>query len=96
MIKKKVKTKEPKSPIRIVVLQRGWVAIGRYAKDGDECLLTDGYVIRRWGTTMGLGELAENGPLSNTVLEPSKTIRFHRAGEVFTMDVEEAKWSAKF
>lgn len=85
-----------KAPVRIVVFQRGWVAIGKYHKGGEECRLECAYVIRRWGTTNGLGELAENGPLPNTVLEPSGTVRFHRAGEVFALDVNERAWAGKF
>ncbi len=55
------------SPIRIVVLQRGWVVVGRYSEDGDRVLVSDAHVIERWGTTQGLGELV-NGPTTNTVL----------------------------
>lgn len=83
--------------IKIAVLQRGWVAVGRYFREGTECRLENAYVIRRWGTSEGLGELAAKGPLGETVLEPCPLpIRFHRSGEVFTLDVVEAKWAAKF
>ena len=92
-MKKKVKKKLNLNPIRIVVLQRGWVAVGRYSQVNEECLLSPAFVIRRWGTTMGLGELAQKGPQPNTALEPALSVRFHRSGEVFTMDVDETKWS---
>ena len=54
--------------VRIVILQRGWVMVGRWHRDGDDITLTDASVIRRWGTSKGLGELV-NGPLSGTTLD---------------------------
>ena len=46
--------------IKIVILQRGWVMIGRFEKNGSECKLHDASVIRNWGTTKGLGESFSN------------------------------------
>ena len=54
--------------VKIVILQRGWCFVGYLERNGDDCKLTKANVIRRWGTTKGLGELALNGPLSNTCL----------------------------
>lgn len=70
---------------RIVILQRGWVIVGRWHRDGDDVTVTDASVIRRWGTKKGLGELA-NGPLSETVLDPAGVIRCHILGVVATLD----------
>lgn len=79
--------------IRIVVLQRGWIAVGHYYRSGNECRLENACIIRRWGTSNGLPELAEKGPLAETKLEKSKgDIRFHRSAEVLTLDCEESKW----
>lgn len=64
------------SPWRIVILQRGWVMVGRFEQDGDMCTLDGAFVIRRWGTTMGLGELVD-GPLADTVLDPAGHVEFH-------------------
>ena len=80
------------SDIRIVILQRGWVAVGRYYQDGDDCCLTDCSVIRLWGTTKGLGEIAEGGPTSKTILDKCPTLRFHRLTVIATMDCVESKW----
>jgi hypothetical protein len=77
---------------RIVVLQRGWVAIGKWSQTGPECTLTDASIIRRWGTTKGLGELAANGPLSDTKLDHAGTLRFHELAVVMTFDTDAAKW----
>lgn len=77
---------------RIVVLQRGWVVVGQVSQTGDELTITDASVIRTWGTTKGLGELALNGPLSGTKLDPCGTVRAHIAAVVFQMESDGAKW----
>lgn len=77
---------------RIVVLQRGWVVVGRYSEGGDEIVVTDAKVIRRWGTTTGLGQLC-SGPLADTVTDPAGTVRAHRMSVVMTMDCEDGSWS---
>lgn len=64
------------SDVRIVILQRGNVMIGRFHQDGDMCTLDQASVIRRWGTTKGLGELRD-GPLSDTILDPCGHVEFH-------------------
>ena len=82
----------PAHGVCIVVLQRGWVAVGRYNRVGDECTLTSASIIRRWGTTRGLPELA-TGPTSETILDKSNyPIRFHRAAEVLVIDCDEKGW----
>jgi hypothetical protein len=90
--KKIVKAPSVEGEIRIVVLQRGWVVVGRYYRNGTECRLEYSSVIRRWGTTQGLGELASKGPLADTKLEPSGITRFHRSAEVLTLDCNAANW----
>jgi len=81
--------------IKIVVLQRGWVAVGRYSRDGDDCALTDASVIRTWGTKKGLGEIAAEGPKSGTTLDPAGTVTFHVLTTVLTLDCNEDKWASK-
>lgn len=78
---------------QIVILNRGWVVIGNYSEKGDECTLTEASVIRVWGTTKGLGELAENGPLTNTKLDPCPNVHFHKMTMVARLDVNESKWN---
>ena len=91
-------TPEPKqisnSAVRIVVLQRGWVMIGRYERAGDNCKLHNAQVIRNWGTTKGLGELAGEGPKKDTKLDPTNgLVEFHRLTEICTVLCEESKWA---
>ena len=55
--------------VKIVVLQRGWIYIGRFSKDlTGLCKLENAFNIQNWGTTEGLGELV-NGATSKTVLK---------------------------
>lgn len=77
---------------QIVILNRGWVVIGDISEDKDEFILSNASVIRVWGTTKGLGELAENGPLTNTKLDPCPNVRVHKMVVVARMDVNEDKW----
>lgn len=84
------------TPIKIAILQRGWVCIGRYAEEGNECVLTDAYVIRRWGTTDGLGQLALTGKQTETVLEKTGTVRFNKLTSVAFIDCVESVWKSQF
>lgn len=81
--------------VRIVVLQRGWVVVGRYSQHGSDCKITNGFVIRNWGTDKGLGQLAMEGPLTNTKLDPCPDITFHELTKVMDIQCVEAKWSGK-
>lgn len=53
----------------IAVLDRGWVFVGAVTtmSNGD-IRLDNAFNIHRWGTEKGLGQLAIEGPLSQTVL----------------------------
>lgn len=65
--------KEFTGEIKIVVLQRGWVYIGRFERTGNDCKLHNAYNIRLWGTTKGLPELV-NGATSSTKLDKCEGI----------------------
>lgn len=79
---------------KIVVLHRGWVVVGDFKKDGNEIVVENASVIRRWGTTKGLGELAESGPLESTVLDSCPPVRAHELAVVMMMDCNQEKWAA--
>lgn len=51
---------------RIVVLVRGFIYIGDCTLNDNILTITDAGNLTYWGTTKGLGELAENGPTSST------------------------------
>ena len=78
--------------IRIVVLQRGFVAVGYFSQDGSNCKLEKAANIRTWGTTKGLGEIAVGGPTQKTILDKCPTIRFHELTIIQTIDCVEGKW----
>ena len=82
-----------KQDFRIIVLQRGWVAVGNVSFDGPYLTISDAKIIRNWGTTKGLGELAENGPTNKTTLDNAGTIGVHELAVVFTMEAERSKWN---
>lgn len=89
----KDKDKDLSSDVRIVILQRGWIYVGRYSKtSSDEHRLDQAKCIRSWGTNKGLGELI-SGPTSSTKLDESGTVRFHPMTIVATLDCEADKWT---
>lgn len=80
---------------KIVVLNRSWNVVGDLEIDGDFYKVTNGSVIRRWGTTKGLGEIAMNGPLSETILDPISELVAHRDQVIFTLEIDQDKWKDK-
>jgi len=84
------------SDIKIVVLQRGWIVVGRFERKDTQCRLYNASVIRNWGTTNGLGEIAEGGPTSSTKLDKCKgVVEFDYMTVVLTIDCEARKWQSK-
>ncbi len=86
-------TKEEGSEVKIVVLQRGWVFVGRFSQEGTRCKLTDAFNIRTWGTTKGLGELASDGPTSTTKLDKVNDVSFHELTSVVMIDCDTKVWN---
>ena len=85
---------EKNSPIKICILQRGWIMVGHYSEEGDNCKLENSATIRTWGTTKGLGELALEGKTSKTILDFNYgVVRFHKLTIVCTIDCNEETWS---
>ena len=78
--------------IKIVVLQRGWVYIGRFERTGNDCKLHNSYCIRTWGTTKGLQELV-NGATSATKLDKcAGVVEFDWLTVVHTITVNKESW----
>ena len=78
---------------RIVILQRGWVFVGRYCQSGESRWLEGASCVRIWGTKKGLGELV-NGPTASTVLDPCGRVDFHALTEVASIRVNPEKWAS--
>lgn len=78
--------------VKIVVLQRGWVYIGRFTRAGNDCRLNNAYCIRVWGTTKGLAELI-NGATSSTKLDKCDgVVEFDWLTVVCTLTCDASKW----
>lgn len=86
----------PNGVLRIVILQRGWVYVGKFYQDGANCRLEDAKNVRNWGTTKGLGEIAMGGPTDATKLDESPTVRFHELTVVASLDCDAKKWQKFF
>lgn len=77
---------------KIVVLQRGWIHIGDFERNGNDCKLRNAYNIRVWGTTKGLSELV-HGPTASTKLDKCEgIIEFDWLTVVYTITVNSEKW----
>ena len=82
--------------IYIVVLQRGWVAIGyRSAGANGDYVLNNAAHIRIWGTTKGLGEIAEGGPTSKTVLDKCPPIEYNPLTAIMHIRCKGEVWTSK-
>ena len=78
--------------LRIVVVDKGFVFVGVTQIVGDSYIVQKAACIRRWGTTAGLGELASKGPLPNTILDPSPTMRIEKHAVLFTIECDKNGW----
>ena len=85
-----------KGDLKIVILQRGWIMIGRLTRTGSDCVLSNASTIRRWGTTNGLGELANEGIKKDTILDKCYgEVQFDYLTVIATIDCKEAVWVGK-
>lgn len=84
-------------PIRILVLDRGWVMVARCPEPDGFALwlpVTHSRTIRRWGTSEGLGELC-SGPTNSTILDRQVSkINVPVRCILFIIEVEQNKWSS--
>lgn len=85
--------KQFEGDIKIIVLQRGWVMVGKLERNGSECKLHNASVIRCWGTTKGLGELASDGPKSSTKIDKCNgLVEFDYLTVVCSITCKESVW----
>ncbi len=85
-----------KSGVKIVILQRGWVMVGKFERNGSDCKLSNASIIRNWGTKKGLGEIAKDGPTPNTVLDKCNgLVEFDYLTVVAMISCEVKAWAKK-
>src|SRR5208337_1531535 len=82
--------------IKIVVLDRGFVYVGKVSTDSDWCYIYEAKNIRVWGTTKGLGELAKDGPLGATKMDDCGDVQAPLRAVIHLMTAEASKWSKQF
>ena len=91
--KDSIKGEDVKGDIKIVILQRGWIVVGRFERIGSDCKIHNASVIRTWGITNGLGEIAKKGPTGSTKLDKCYgVVQFDYLTVVATIDCVEAEW----
>ena len=76
----------------IVIADRGFVYIGAVEHDGEWCRMTNARIIRKWGTANGIGQLALEGPQSETVLDNVGSIQIPSHAVISMIDTEASKW----
>ena len=77
----------------LIVLPRGWVIVGKCEEKYGKLFVTDASVVRRWGTTKGLPQLANEGPLSSTVLDGKCEMEFPISSVIAKMKCNGKAWS---
>ena len=75
-----------------VILDRGFVYVGDVKTDSDWCVIANAKNVRRWGTTKGLGQLALKGPLPNTQLDDTGTVRAPMGAVISLIACNQRKW----
>lgn len=77
-----------KAKKQILVMTDGFVLIGEVSSGADKTLylVEDASVIRLWGTTKGLGQIALEGPTSETILDPCGTVHVEKDAVLMRMD----------
>ena len=78
--------------IQIVVVKLGWVLVGHVKEEEDHLVLENAACIRQWGTTKGLGELAQYGPRPQSNIDPIGTVQVSKHAVLFRIDCKEDKW----
>lgn len=82
--------------VKILVLDRGHVLVGRVSRHPDLAFfwrVSPARVIRRWGTERGIAQLA-GGPLSGTVLDDAADESVPFRAVIRILDASEEGWGS--
>ena len=80
--------------IAIVVADRGHVWVGAVTTGERWCEIKGASAVRVWGTTRGLGQLAAEGPLSGTKLDPVNLVRVNMRAVIAVIPCKAGKWKS--
>lgn len=79
---------------QIVVVEGRWNLIGITSRNADgDLVIEDAKVIRYWGTTRGLGQLAMEGPTGKTKLDETGRVTVPAHAVIMLLDVNQKAWS---
>lgn len=78
--------------LALVVADRGFVWVGKARTTADWVEIEGARVVRRWGTSEGLNELAAKGPLTNTKLDAPADLKVSRKALIAVIPCEVDKW----
>jgi hypothetical protein len=77
----------------VVVLDRGFVYVGKCARVGDCLLMDQGRNIRYWGTDKGLHQLVVNGPTKDSQIDAPAHIRIPWRAVISIHATNESLWT---
>lgn len=80
--------------LALVVADRGFVWVGEAITTDDWVEIKNARVVRRWGTSKGLNQLAKEGPLTNTQLDEPADLKVSRKALIAIIPCEAEKWTA--
>ncbi len=85
--------------VNIYVLNLGWVVVGieqeSHNIDNNLLNISNSFVVRRWGTSHGLGELATNGPLESTILDSIPQLKINTDSIIMILKCDASKWQER-
>jgi hypothetical protein len=79
-------------PIKIVVIERGFVYVGHVANGEKDVIIRNARSVIRWGSSQHLGELV-NGPLENTKMGAACTVRVRESQIIHMIEVDQNAWA---
>jgi hypothetical protein len=79
-------------PTHIIVVESGWVFAAVLESTEGDISAAECCVIRNWGTTNGLGQLALKGPTSSTKLDRCNATHIPREKVLFFMECSGCEW----
>lgn len=81
-----------KNELFLCVLHRGWIMVGNVSEKSGKVTLKNASVVRKWGTTDGLPELANKGPQSNTKLDGKCEMEFPIGAVIAKLKCNSKAW----